>query len=102
LLAEFDIVATVGNARDFKNGRQFATWLGLTSRQFSTDGKSALGKITKHSDVYLRTLLIHGARSELMHVHDRIIVAMLAKESEVLGPDPASEAGDTSDYVQAA
>ncbi len=59
------IVATVGNAAVFKNGRQFAAWLGLTPRQHSTGGKQRLGAMTKHGDVYLRTLLIHGARALL-------------------------------------
>ena len=59
------IVATVGNAHEFKNGRQFAAWLGMTPRQSSTGGKRRLGRITKRGDVYLRTLLVHGARSEL-------------------------------------
>lgn len=59
------IVATVANASVFKNGRQFAAWLGLTPREHSTGGKNRLGRITKRGDVYLRTLLIHGARSEL-------------------------------------
>lgn len=65
------IVATVGNGRDFKNGRQFAAWLGLTPRQYSTGGKVRLGRITKHGDTYLRTLLIHGARSELNYTAHR-------------------------------
>jgi transposase len=65
------IVATVGDGRDFKNGRQFGAWLGLTPRQFSTGGRTILGKITKRGDTYLRTLLIHGARSELRYVHRR-------------------------------
>lgn len=59
------IVAGVGNAAVFKNGRQFAAWLGLTPRQHSTGGKQRLGAMTKHGDVYLRTLLIHGARAML-------------------------------------
>lgn len=59
------IVATVGNATVFKNGRQFAAWLGLTPRQQSTGGKPRLGAMTKHGDVYLRTLLIQGARAVL-------------------------------------
>jgi transposase len=59
------IVASVGNAIVFKNGRQFAAWLGLTPRQRSTGGKQRLGAMTKHGDVYLRTLLIHGARAVL-------------------------------------
>ena len=60
------VVASVGDARLFKNGRQFAAWLGLVPRQHSTGGKSRLGRITKRGDVYLRTLLVHGARSVLM------------------------------------
>jgi transposase len=40
------LVATVGNGRDFKNGRQFAAWLGLVPRQYSTGGKTRLGHIT--------------------------------------------------------
>lgn len=59
------LVASVGNAHDFKNGRQLAAWLGLVPSQFSTGGKSRLGSITKAGDAYLRTLLILGARSVL-------------------------------------
>ena len=47
----------------FKNGRQLAAWLGLVPRQHSTGGKSTLLGISKRGDSYLRTLLIHGARS---------------------------------------
>jgi transposase len=65
------LVATIGNGRDFKNGRQLSAWLGLTPRQSSSGGRNALGRITKRGDIYLRTLLIHGARTELMHVHRR-------------------------------
>lgn len=59
------MVATVGDANDFRNGRQFAAWLGLTPRQHSTGGKTRLGRITKRGDAYLRTLLILGAKSTL-------------------------------------
>src|SRR3990172_1085887 len=59
------LVATVGDAKVFSHGRQFAAWLGLTPRQHSSGGKSKLGRISKRGDVYLRTLLIHGARSVL-------------------------------------
>jgi transposase len=59
------IVATVGNARDFSSGRQFAAWLGLTPRQHSTGGKPRLGHITRRGDAYLRMLLVQGARSVL-------------------------------------
>jgi transposase len=57
------LVATVGDARLFRNGRQFAAWLGLVPRQYSTGGKPRHGRITKRGDVYLRTLLVHGARA---------------------------------------
>ena len=59
------IVATVGNARDFESGRQFAAWLGLTPQQHSSGGKNRLGHITKRGDAYLRGLLVQGARSAL-------------------------------------
>src|SRR5436309_14559035 len=48
------IVATVGNARDFQSGRQFAAWLGLTPRQHSSGGKRRLGHISRRGDAYLR------------------------------------------------
>jgi len=59
------IVATVGNAREFKSGRELSAYLGLVPRQHSSGGKTVLLGITKHGDRYLRTLLIHGARSVL-------------------------------------
>ena len=63
------LVASVGDARTFKNGRQFAAWLGLVPRQNSSGGKERLLGISKRGDVYLRTLLIHGARAVLRHLH---------------------------------
>lgn len=57
------LVAAVSDGRSFKNGRQFAAWLGLVPRQHSTGGKTRLFGISKRGDPYLRTLLIHGARS---------------------------------------
>ena len=59
------LVATVGNAREFKRGRELSAYLGLTPRQHSSGGKTVLLGISKHGDRYLRTLLIHGARSLL-------------------------------------
>ena len=59
------IVATVGDAREFKNGRQFAAWIGLVPGQYSTGGKPRLGHISKRGDAYLRNLLVQGARSVL-------------------------------------
>jgi transposase len=59
------VVATVAHARDYKNGRQMAAWVGLVPRQHSSGGKSRLGRITKRGDTYLRSLLTQGARSAL-------------------------------------
>ncbi|SAL75494.1 transposase [Caballeronia udeis] len=61
------LVATIGDARTFKSGREFAAFLGLVPRQNGTGGKVRLGSISKRGDPYLRTLLIHGARSVLCH-----------------------------------
>ena len=65
------LVATVGNAHAFKNGRQFAAWLGLGPRQHSSGGTRRLGRITKRGDVSLRTLLIHGARAVMRQLARR-------------------------------
>jgi transposase len=59
------LVASIGDARNFKNGRQLSAWLGLVPEQQSSGGKPLLLGISKRGDVYLRTLLIHGARSTL-------------------------------------
>lgn len=59
------LVASIGDAKNFKNGRQLAAWLGLVPRQHSSGGKQTLLGISKRGDSYLRTLLIHGARSVL-------------------------------------
>lgn len=60
------IVASIGSGHDFKNGRQFAAWLGLVPAQWSSGGKNRLGRITKRGDAYLRKLLVLGARSILV------------------------------------
>ena len=65
------IVATIGNGEAFRNGRQLAAWLGLVPRQYSSGGKARLGHISKRGNVYLRTLLIHGARSVLQRTSKR-------------------------------
>jgi transposase len=57
------LVASIGDAKSFKNGRQLAAWLGLVPRQHSSGGKVRLQGISKRGDVYLRTLMIHGARA---------------------------------------
>lgn len=59
------MVATVGNAKAFKNGREMSAYIGLVPRQYSTGGKQKLLEISKRGDCYLRGLLIHGARAVL-------------------------------------
>jgi transposase len=59
------IIAAVPNANEFKNGRHMSAWLGLIPRQSSSGNKQVLLGISKRGDRYLRTLLIHGARSAL-------------------------------------
>ncbi len=57
------LVAAMSDGKTFRNGRQFAAWLGLAPGQHSSGGKARLLGISKRGDPYLRTLLIHGARS---------------------------------------
>lgn len=64
------MVASIADPRQFHNGRQLAAWLGMVPRQYSTGGKTRLGRITKQGDKYLRMLLIHGARSVLATLKD--------------------------------
>jgi transposase len=60
----------MGEASAFKSGREFCAWLGLVPKQNGTGGKVRLGSISKRGDTYLRTLLIHGARSVLAHAKE--------------------------------
>jgi transposase len=66
------LVASIGNAQNFANGRQLAAWLGLVPRQHSTGGKTNLLGISKRGDTYLRTLLIHGARAVIRHAERKL------------------------------
>lgn len=66
------LVASVGDAKNFANGRQLAAWLGLVPRQHSSGGKSNLLGISKRGDTYLRTLLIHGARAVIRHAERKL------------------------------
>jgi transposase len=67
LLIATALVAFIGDIRRFPSGRHFASYLGLTPREYSSGLKRHLGRISKRGDGYLRTLLIHGARSVLVH-----------------------------------
>src|SRR5262247_3461315 len=62
------LVAAISDASAFKNGRQFAAWLGLVPRQHTTGGKERLLGISTHGDTYLRKLLVHGARATIRWV----------------------------------
>jgi transposase len=116
------IVAGMGDPHVFKSARNYAASLGLTPRQDSSGGTTRLGPITKQGDRYLRTLLVHGARSclrvvdkktdgksvwarrvkERRHVniaavalaakHARIAWAMLAKGTEYRPAQPEEAA----------
>ena len=63
VMTSLALYCAVGNPKSFKNGRQFAAWLGLVPKHVGTGGKVVLGKMSKRGSVYLRTLLIHGART---------------------------------------
>ena len=65
------MVASVGDAKNFDNGRQFAAWLGVVPRQHSSGGKPNLLGMSKRGDAYLRTMLIHGARSVIYRATQR-------------------------------
>jgi len=65
-LAASALVTSIADARSFENGRQVSAWLGLVPRQHSSGGKSMLLGMSKRGNVYLRTLLIHGARSAIL------------------------------------
>jgi transposase len=80
------LIASVGNGRQFTKGRQMAAAIGLTPKQYSSGGKDRLLGISKRGDAYLRTILIHGARSTIAHAKHRedrlsIWVTDLAKRS---------------------
>lgn len=65
------ILASIGNGAQFDKSRDFSAWLGLVPKQYSTGGKPKLGRITKHGDKYLRTLLVHGARTVIANLGDK-------------------------------
>jgi len=78
------LVASIGDAKQFANGRQLAAWLGLVPRQHSTGGKANLLGISKRGDCYLRTLLIHGARAVILAAERKLttqgwLVRLLAR-----------------------
>ena len=65
------LVATIGDAKAFKNGREVSAWLGLVPKQHSSGNKIRLGGISKRGERYIRYLLVHGARSALRYVDNK-------------------------------
>jgi transposase len=88
LLTATALVAFVGDVQRFPSGRHFASYLGLTPRESSSGLRRRLGTISKRGDPYLRMLLIHGARSVLLHAkketapRDRLRTWALQRERE--------------------
>ena len=117
LLSAMAAIATMGDAKAFKSGREFAAWLGLVPRQTGTGGRIRLLGISKRGDKYLRTLLIHGALSVLTHstsppegltelVKRRpknvVVVAMANKMARTIWALTAHERAYQSGYVSRA
>jgi transposase len=111
-------VASVGDAKSFKNARQVPAWLGMVPRHEGTGGKATLGRISKRGDVYLRTMLIHGARSVIAQIERKpdqadewlkkllarrnkniAAVALAAKNARIAWALLAHERGYQRDYV---
>jgi len=64
------VVSAIGTGEAFDRGRDFAAWLGLVPRQYSTGGKTILGRISKRGSRYLRTLFVQAAHVLLMRPHN--------------------------------
>ena len=80
LLTSTALVAATGNPQRFASGRRFASWLGLTPREYSSGNTRYLGRISKQGDRYLRMLLTHGARSVLLRAKT------LQRQAKALSP----------------
>ena len=81
------IVAAIGNGAAFRKGRDFAAWLGLVPRQYSTGGKAKLLGISKRGNIYLRKVLIHGARAAAMRIkRDRFPIGAWMNALEARAP----------------
>jgi len=83
------LIGRVGNIHSFKRGREFASWLGLTPREHSSGRTRRVGSVSRQGDTYLRTMLIHGARSALLQAKraDRNDLPLTALQSWALALD---------------
>jgi transposase len=81
------IVAAIGNGAAFRKGRDFAAWLGLVPRQYSTGGRAKLLGISKRGNIYLRKVLLHGARAAAMRIkRDRFPIGAWMNALEARAP----------------
>jgi len=81
------IVAAIGNGAAFHKGREFAAWLGIVPRQYSTGGKARLYGISKRGNNYLRKILLHGARAVVLRSkRDRIAIGAWMTALEARAP----------------
>src|SRR5246127_1281906 len=81
------IVAAIGNGAAFRKGREFAAWLGLVPKQYSTGGKARLAGISKRGNHYLRKILLHGARAVVLRSkRDRIAMGQWMTALEARAP----------------
>jgi transposase len=116
LLTATAVVAIMGDPKAFQSGREFAAWAGLVPRQTGSGGKVNLHGISKRGDTYLRTLLIHGARSVLTHAKEPgewveqmikrrpknvVIVALANKMARTIWAVLAHDKPYCKDYVSA-
>ncbi|MEX3941142.1 IS110 family transposase [Paraburkholderia sp. BR10937] len=116
LLTATAAVAMMGDAKAFSSGREFAAWVGIVPKQTGSGGKVNLHGISKRGDTYLRTLLIHGARSVLTHAKEPgewieqmqkrrpknvVIVALANKMARTIWAVLAHDRSYQKDYVSA-
>lgn len=81
------IVAAIGNGAAFRKGREFAAWMGLVPKQYSTGGRAKLSGISKRGNRYLRKILIHGARAVVLRCkRDRLAMGSWMTALEARAP----------------
>ncbi|MBB2483856.1 IS110 family transposase [Mitsuaria sp. WAJ17] len=78
------LLAMIRNGHDFDCGRQFAAWLGLTPGQYSSGGKTRLGRITKAGGAYLRSLLVLGAKALLAAAKNKTVGSNLDRRQHLV------------------
>ena len=93
------MVSAIGNGAAFKKGREFAAWLGLVPRQWSTGGKAKLLGISKRGNPYLRKMFIHGARAAVLRVKRE--GSSLGDVDERIGNQNRTQCGDRRNCQQA-